>query len=201
MRRNYDDEAEEYETRRPQQRPQTPQDRTRAWFGLSGIRSMQPSRLAGVDSEWLLGELVRRPGDNSRTTATSLTQREPQELDDRAPGAGEWYGGGKVRQDVGRRNEEPTHYSRGEQEEEFRRKYDDFEQVLKHTEDRTDPDARYLRNRLLTAFTDGYMGFNDRRREGRRHRPTNDEELTQGPRAPHQPEPYESMPLQRLYSF
>jgi hypothetical protein len=61
------------------------------WFERSSISRLMPHRVHGETAEHLLGELVRRPGDPSRNTATSLTRREGGP-DDRAPGEGEWHG-------------------------------------------------------------------------------------------------------------
>jgi hypothetical protein len=186
MRRNYDDEAQEFETRQPQ----TPQERTRAWFGLSGIRSMQPSRLAGVDSEWLLGELIRRPGDRSRNAATSLTTREG-DVDQTPPGAGEWHGSpGKLRQGVGRRQDRAPDYvepgRRYEDQMDYEQAMGDFETVMHHA--RSDP---YYRRQLAGEFLTGLLGstFEDRRDQGRRYRSTDNTQGPQPARPRHQEPP------------
>jgi hypothetical protein len=189
MRRNYDDDQTDYEIRRLQQRPQTPQDRTRAWFGLSGIRSMQPSRLAGVDSEWLLGELVRRPGDSSRNAATTMTTREG-DVDQTPPGAGEWHGSQKLRQGVGRRQDRAPDYvepgRRYEDQMDYEQAMDDFDAVMHHA--RSDA---YYRRQLAGQFLSGLLGssFEDRRDQGRRYTSTDNTQGRQPARPRHQEPP------------
>jgi hypothetical protein len=172
MRRNDYQGDEDYDQRR-EGGPRAVEN----WFERSGVRNTLPQRLHGVSADWLVGELVRT-GDSRRTSA-SMKAREA-EPNDRAPGAGEWRGPTfKIRPDVGRRNEGPYEH-RGQTQEEFEERMEDFGQVLQHA--REDP---YYRHQLLTQFADGFYGFNDRKREGRRHRPTDDRQLLEGPQEPY----------------
>ena len=69
------------------------------WFEDSTLSRMMERRTRGITADWLLDELVRRPGEANRNSATSLTRREG-EPDDRPPGEGEWHGAAHRIQDT-----------------------------------------------------------------------------------------------------
>jgi hypothetical protein len=149
-----------------------PQIHTRR--GRSGLLRMLPRRVHGVTSNHVLDELVRLPGDSSRTTATSLTRRAG-EVDPAAPGEGEWRG--------------PTHriipappkrdpaYDR-----DFNRRTTAFAEALAEAE--VDPALSPV---VIQATIDALVGFRDRRYSGRRYRPTDNYALLDGPQEPYPP--------------
>ena len=53
------------------------------WFEDSTLSRMVERRTRGVTADWLLSELVRRPGEANRNSATSLTRREENQTTDR----------------------------------------------------------------------------------------------------------------------
>jgi hypothetical protein len=185
MRRNYDDEAEEYETRRT-----GGPEAAANWFH-HGTQVRTPNRLRaqGVTADWLLGELVRRPGDPSRNSATSMTQREPQDVDQTPPGEGEWHGGGKLRPDVTRRNDAEAPYASQD------RRHARFAQDLNYFQQRLLAEGRHpeLQREINNAAAEHYgMGFTDR---GRRYTATdNTEPEPQEPRPRHQNQPFDETP-------
>ena len=61
------------------------------WFEHGALSRVMERRTHGVTPDWLMSELVRRPGEVNRNAATSLTARTDQPTED-DPGAGEWHG-------------------------------------------------------------------------------------------------------------
>ena len=53
------------------------------WFEDSTLSRMMERRTRGITADWLLDELVRRPGEANRNSATSLTRREENQTTDR----------------------------------------------------------------------------------------------------------------------
>ena len=62
------------------------------WFERSSMARIMERRTRGITADFVLGELVRRPGDPARTSATTLTTRT-QGPDQTPPGQGEWLSG------------------------------------------------------------------------------------------------------------
>jgi hypothetical protein len=135
------------------------------WFEHGTLTRIIERRTHGITADHVLGELVRRPGDPSRQTATSLTTRtEPPDRE--APGEGEWRGPVN-RIQVGYDGRDPAYDAAFEREADRHRA---FAEAL----EREGVDSVFLDPGFVQAAVDSAVGFRDRRYQGRRHRPTND---------------------------
>jgi hypothetical protein len=135
------------------------------WFEHGALSRVMERRTHGVTPDWLMSELVRRPGEVNRNAATSLTTRTDQPTDE-DPGAGEWHG--STHHMVPAAPKFDPAYVRHWVDEAERYRY--FQQAL--AEEEVDPAFIALTGR---AAVDSAVGFRDRRFQGRRHRPTNDD--------------------------
>jgi hypothetical protein len=158
------------------------------WFAWGGLTRMLPQRVHGVTPDDVLGDLVRRPADASRNTATSLTRRteepseEPPAHGDSAlfSGQSEWHGGRFGIQETDQRGERVDGKERDGAE-----RVAEFRQALEEA----GVDPAYLDGVGFLAAVDASVGFRDRRFYPR-DRPGN-----------RQPYPPEDIPFERYKSF
>jgi hypothetical protein len=146
------------------------------WFGRSSLSRMMERRTQGITADWLLGELVRTPGQVN--SATSSTGREPQDMDPQPPGQTEWHGAiHRIVPGAGRLNIEPG-YQDDERHAEFTLALRSQGVDRSFFEEGIGDDEAGLR-------LDNFLGFADRRRFGRRHRKSDWAEMTEGPQEPY----------------
>jgi hypothetical protein len=146
------------------------------WFERSAVSRLMPRRVQGETADHLLGELVRRPGDANRNTATSMTTRVG-EPDGRAPGEGEVHGAVHSVQ-VTRDRTDPAyeaHYRRGAE------RLRQFAEAL----DEADFCPACVYGAALEAAEDDQLSYFDRRYSGRRYRPTDNDGIMDGPQDPY----------------
>ena len=146
------------------------------WFEDSTLSRMMERRTRGVTADWLLGELVRRPGEANRNSATSLTRREG-EPGDTAPGEGEWHGGRHRIQETDNRTDPAYMQHYGIREERAR----EFQEAM----DEADFCPACVYDAGLQAAVDDQLCFRDRRYDGRRYRETDNDALLDGPQEPY----------------
>jgi hypothetical protein len=149
-------------------------DAVEDWFGEDSWKRLTPRRVHGVTPDWLISELVRRPGDDTRQTGTSLTRRT-EEPPEEAPGAGEWHGAthkilpAAPRVDLASLRHWDSEADRSRA----------FAQALEEQE----VDPSFMAG-VARGAVDSAVGFTDRRFQGRRHRATNDDEQWKSHRYP-----------------
>jgi hypothetical protein len=146
------------------------------WFERSSLARIMERRTRGITADFVLGELVRRPGDPGRNVATTLTRREG-EPDPRAPGQGEWHGATHQMVPAPLRVDPAYVEHYGRREERAR----EFERALAEAD--VCPACVY--SAALQAGEDDQVGFFDRRASGRRYRPQDTEGVRDGPQDPY----------------
>jgi hypothetical protein len=136
----------------------------------------------------LLAKLVRRPGDPSRNSATSLSKREPQPQDQRPAGEGEWHGAIHRIDEQRDSRRDPAYDDREDRSGEFA-------EALREAE----MDPSFYRSVMFQGVVDAHVGYWDRRYEGRRHRNTDGDEVMEGPQErPQHPGPVDDS---RFHTF
>jgi hypothetical protein len=146
------------------------------WFARSSLARIMERRTHGITADFVLGELVRRPGDDGRTKAASMTRPEGQP-DERAPGEGEWHGAVHHIQATDDRRD-PAYIGH------YRRRAErawEFQQALEEAD--VCPACVY--SAALEAAIDDQVGFFDRRYSGRRYRPQDNYGILDGPQEPY----------------
>jgi hypothetical protein len=150
------------------------QDDVADWFERSSLARIMERRTRGITADFVLDELVRRPADPSRTSATTLTTRTT-EPDPTPPGQGEWHGASH-RIIPAHTEMDPAYVAQADRVAAFAQALTELEQVV-------GPDL--LHAALYGPLADASVRFSDRRHEGRRHRPIDTDGIIGGDQRPY----------------